>query len=265
MKKIIFSFFCLLAICASAGVAPANRAWPVFRGSGSAPLPPYWWDTAYAKSKIILEFSTTNNPTLDSSVIGTNNGTLGVTSKKPTWSSSTNTTISGSAHYYFDGGDEISCPPVPSVCGTNKRTVIFWYRSGETADRRPFGWGNTSANGATFDCYLRRTVNQMQMSLNNRNRIWTWTPLTNWSMITIVLSAPNASNLTAYVNTTALSIVSTSAGSIDTANTPIWIGRGALTNGINGRIDGFKVYNEALSLGQIRTNYLITVTNYTGR
>jgi len=107
-----------------------SYAWAivVMRGRGYTrpPLP----------SVLIWRFANTNNPTDDSSLVGTNVGTLGAGGAEPTWMVATGGV---SAYYEFDGNDFIEAADNPTLSfgdGASDRafTAMGWFRAATGED-----------------------------------------------------------------------------------------------------------------------------------
>jgi len=269
-KTIIISL--LLAGCSCWGAPdvilknPKTVTWTLSGGQyfaryGSVTPPgPYAWDTAYTNSVLLWEFANTNNPTADTSYIGTNSGTLGAGAAQPTWVAATGGV---SAAFYFDGGDLIKRPQIQSLTGTGNKSATFWAIGTNSATALSFG--NSGTDGGLWQ--ITADSGKIYFQVQNGNRAFTTATRVSGVFYHYAVGhvSANTTGSWAYLDGKALPVSSTAARAINTISGTNFVGRAFNAAGPSywtGRIDEPRVYTRALTAAEVATNFWTTATNH---
>jgi len=230
---------------------------------------PFAWDPAYTNNVLQWLFTLTDNPTADTSYIGTNSGTLGAGAAKPTWVAATGGV---SAVYSFDGGDFIY---TKSDNGfdfqtNNPFSVSAWMlRSSSTAGLIA-KQDSTGKGGFFFGSILGKawlTIHDMQGSpayFGRQSQVNT--PTSVWTLVSGVYDGTRRTNgFSLYVDSVAQKYSSAQSGTLTGTilnNQPVYVGGRSNNLAITGRIDEPRIYTRALTAAEVATNFWMTATNH---
>ena len=240
-----------------------------------------WTDPYYANTVLWYQFSNTNEPTDDSSYLGTNPGNLAAGGAKPTWTDPTN---SISASYYFDGGDYISAADADSLSfGTGTADTPFsisvWVRVEKWTNGALIAKYTSSPAGEYMLTVLGGGL--LQFSLRDASASATLYLMANivqgrtccWQNITGTYNGNGSTNgMALYLNGrqppgTISMYKSASYVAMENGTQQVTVGVHALNEPANrryakGMIDDVRIYSTNLSAAAAQTLFWNIATNY---
>jgi len=272
MKRIL----AIVALCASVACAapnvflpnPKTVTWTLSGGQ-------YWAKYASGAvddgSVLWWEFLNTNNPCDDSSFVGTNVGTLGASSAKPTWIAATGGV---SACYSFDGGDYISavaCPDL-ALAGT-AFTMRVWFKSNgtlasQTDNSSIMHKGLVSDTDSRFAMYVPSgEVLGLFFTDTSENYVVLNTPtLTGMNGIWHELVGEfngAADTMSFYIDTVLVTNKTGVTQTFKTSNKTFWLGASAHDSFfVNGSCDEATILKGPLSASRRQTDFWLSATNH---
>jgi len=247
--------------------------WSVYRRGSVTPPGPYAWDTAYTNSVLLWEFANTNNPTADTSYIGTNSGTLGATTAKPAWVAATGGV---SAVYSFDGGDVITAQKCPVFTNrSNFLTAMGWFRVSATNKTHVLAVKGTisPANNREFQIIVRQT-NQLcgfvfdadndylGRSVGGRGSLYPGV----WYHCSMTFTGGSAATaIKLHLDGVQVDNQSENSGAFNgkrKSASDITLGYRSDGASLTGSADEFKIYFPSITAAEVATNFWMTATNH---
>lgn len=207
------------------------------------PTPISYWKLDDAQGTSAQD-STTNNKDI----------TLAASTSTPTWQTE-DQCIAGKC-LYFDGSNDYASatPTIP----TGDFTYSAWVYSLDNSDDMIFmaSDGSTSNEFAVHLASTKVRINIDNVSVMNTTNIF---PTNTWTHLAVTRSG---STITVYVNGSADPTTGSSGTTLNFSTCELLIGvdadsgcNGSLGNHFKGKIDEIKVYNQALSASQIKSNF----------
>jgi prepilin-type N-terminal cleavage/methylation domain-containing protein len=191
--------------------------------------------------------------TTTTDTIGSSNGTL---ANSPAWRSGSNC-ISGSCLEFDGTNDYVTCGNNPDLDLSGNFTLEVWVYPMQ--DKSSYVFSKTDYSGVGgYSIYWSGASNSVRFYYGGSASVDSsavFTEVNSWVHV-VITSKQNA--LTFYKN----GVSAGTASAIATTNTLNFVignrpgSEGTAANTFNGRIDGVRLYNEALTASQARDNYL---------
>lgn len=245
---------------------------------------PFAWDLAYTNNALQWLFTLTDNPTPDTSYIGTNSGTLGAGAAKPTWVAATGGVDSA---YSFDGGDYIwKNAGLGDIATKTSGAVEVWIAPFTTAVDIDRAWSfyrnaDAQSTGLTFDNKYNATAGLNARCVVDGTIQWEWTlvggqtpAIAGWVQFVVSHDGTEASiyrngallpgTFTITTDKTAWfkSVLTDATYDADHFNVGATLYNGTLVHGFTGRLKSPRIYTRALTAAEVATNFWMTATNH---
>lgn len=154
----------------------------------------------------------------------------------------------GSPYVDLDGSSQYLQQASSIVSGSQNRTIFIRGRGKDSVGRRLVSQGHGDYDGGAF-----LVTNESGVRVYSGYRLWTDDPFTSRSVLSVILTGDQTTDLSAYLDGALLSPTNTNPQSIDTASEFFWLGANA--GGSSGTIDDFTpgeiesvlLYDRALS------------------
>lgn len=163
--------------------------------------------------------------------------------------------------YSFNGSSQYLIQNTPNFTfgPTSSFTYSFWFNRVSTSVTGVAIMNATTAAG-NFIWLFQAGPTNMQYGTNKQQSAWIWLPSTTTTNVwTHIVCVYNAGLMTLYKDNVLIGTTNFTHTAVNSANMPLYVGRGVSGNYFNGKIDDVGIWNRALTTCEI--NDLFTNSN----